>query len=191
VPERLRLARPEDAAAIQAVYAPYVETTSANFEVVAPTAAEMERRMRESRGLYPWLALELDGRLEGYAYATAWRPRAAYGWTAETTIYLSPAGRGGGRSRRLYGALLKILEAQQFVEAVGTIALPNRESVWLHESLGYRCVGIGRRFGFKLGEWRDVGWWSRPLAPRHTPPPPTIPVAELDLRVIEEALAFL
>lgn len=168
---RLRAATPDDAAAIADIYAPFVTASVVSFETEAPDAAAMRSRIEAGGGLYPWIAGEdEDGSLLGYAYAARFRDRPAYRFTVETTIYLRPGAAGRGLGRRLYAPLLATLEAQGFTQAIAAITLPNEASVRLHERLGFAPAGVYRQVGWKLGAWRDVGLWQRPLAPAETPP---------------------
>jgi L-amino acid N-acyltransferase YncA len=160
----IRLARPEDAAAIAPIYAPFVETSRISFEETAPDAAEIARRM--ATPLHPWLVVERDGAVVGYASTSPLRGRSAYRWSVETGLYLQPDAQGRGVGSRLLAGHLRLLERQGFVTAVAGISLPNAASVTLHEKLGFRLSGIERGVGFKLGEWVDVGRWQRDLAPR-------------------------
>jgi phosphinothricin acetyltransferase len=166
----VRLARSEDAAAIAAVYAPYVTDSFVSFETEAPDEAEMGRRMASGGSSHPWLVAETDGALAGYASASPFRPRAAYRYAVETSVYLDPAQCGRGIGRTLYAALLDLLERQGFVQAIGAISLPNDASVRLHEALGFAAAGVYCRVGWKCGGWRDVGLWQRALAPATVPP---------------------
>jgi len=170
----LRHADPQgDAAACAAIYAPYVTASGVSFEDVAPTAQQFATRIVETSTSYPWLVLEDDGRVTGYAYASQHHPRAGYRWAADVAVYVDAArqGRGGGRS--LYAALLELLRRQNLRSACAGIALPNEASVGLHRALGFEHVGTYRDIGWKAGAWRDVSWWQlalRPDAPRDGPP---------------------
>lgn len=167
----IRLASAADAAAIAAIYRPYVEQTRISFEEEAPDAAEMERRIRGDKpGYYPWFVAEEGGRLAGFASSSPFRARRAYRWTVETGIYLAAEATRQGIGRQLLGGLLGLLEAQGYAAAIGAIALPNDPSVALHERLGFSNTGTYRQVGFKMGEWLDVGLWQRELAPRTSAP---------------------
>lgn len=161
---RIRLAGTGDAAAIAALYAPYVTGSAISFEGKAPDAPEMAERIAKGGTLYPWLAAEADGALLGYTYASAFRTRHAYRFTVETTVYVGQDAHGRGIGAMLYGALLPLLEAQGFTQAIAAVTLPNEASVRLHERLGFTRAGIYEQVGFKLGEWRSVGLWQRTLA---------------------------
>lgn len=169
----IRLARETDAAAIASIYRPYVEGTCISFEEAPPDAAEIVRRIRSP--IHPWLVLEEDGYVLGYASTSPMRDRAAYRWSVETGIYLAPEVHGRGLGRQLLSAHLDLLERQGFVTIVAGIALPNEASVALHEKLGFTLSGVERGVGYKFGRWVDVGRWQRDLAPRVTAP--TLPRA--------------
>jgi phosphinothricin acetyltransferase len=168
---RIRAARPADAAAIAAIYAPYVIGSVVSFETEAPGADEIGRRMAVDAGTYPWLvACDAEDAPLGYAYATAFRTRPAYRFSVETTVYIADGAQRRGIGSRLYRTLLPVLEAQGFAQAIAAITLPNHASVTLHERLGFRQVGVYEKVGFKFREWRSVGLWQRALCPLSTRP---------------------
>ena len=176
MPHLIRLATEADAPAFAEIYAPVVRDTAISFEMVPPDAAEFRERLRNVLRLAPWIVREDDGRVTGYAYATSFRARPAYRFTAETSVYVRTGERGRGVGRSLYEELLARLVRQGFRRAIGGITLPNAASVALHESLGYTPVGVFRAVGFKFGKWHDVGFWERQLAPLVDAPPETLPV---------------
>ncbi len=166
---RIRPAAPADAPALAAIYAPFVTETWYTFELEAPSAAEMRRRIEDAP--LPWFVAEDDGRIAGYAYATPHRRRAAYRFACETSIYVGGGARRRGIGRRLYRVLLERLAALGLRRALAGIALPNPPSVAFHEALGFRRVALYPRIGWKLGSWRDVSWWLRDLGPDPDAPP--------------------
>jgi L-amino acid N-acyltransferase YncA len=170
----LRPARPGDAAAIAAIYAPYVMTGTVSFETEAPDAAAMGERMAASDGLYPWIVAtngEADGdNVLAYAYATKFRERPAYRYVVETSVYVVGPVQGQGVGKLLYRALIDTLRAQGFVQAVSVISLPNDYSINLHEATGFRRQGVLRELGFKQGRWIDVGFWQCELNDAAIPP---------------------
>jgi L-amino acid N-acyltransferase YncA len=173
----LRAATAGDASAVAEIYAAYVEGSAVSFELEAPNAGEMRSRIDAVAGDYPWIVAEAaDGSLAGYAYACPFRPRAAYRFAVETTVYLRPGATGLGLGGRLYRPLLATLEAQGFTQAIAAIALPNEASVRLHERLGFAHAGTYAKVGYKLGRWLDVGLWQRALAPGREPPPEPLPL---------------
>jgi phosphinothricin acetyltransferase len=159
----IRAARPADAAAIAAIYAPFVESTAVSFEARVPTVTEMQGRIEATQAKYPWLVLEEAGEIAGYAYATSHRAREAYRFSTETSVYVSPMFHRRGIGRRLYEALFGELVALRYANAFAGIALPNPASVALHEALGFESIGVFRKIGWKLGRWHDVGWWGKRL----------------------------
>lgn len=162
-----------DAEAIAAIYRPYVTDTVITFELDPPDAAEMRRRIETVTGTHPWLVAERNGAVVGYAYGSTYRTRAAYRWVAETGIYLSAAAQGLGLGRVLYEALLETLTERGFVAAMGVMTAGNPASTALHERLDFTNVGTQPGIGFKHGQWHDVVFWQRDLAPRQgTPPEP-------------------
>ena len=175
----IRMATPDDAAAMLAIYAPFVESTAVTFEYAVPPVAEFAERVRTVTARWPWLVLERAGRIAGYAYASSWRARAAYQWAVETTVYVHADERRRGIGRALYRSLLACLRLQGHRLALGAITLPNPESIALHEALGFRRVGVHRACGHKLGAWHDVGFWEVELAPRDdaAPAEPILPAA--------------
>lgn len=174
----LRAADPErDAAACAAIYAPNVDGSPVSFEERPPDAAELARRIASTSRTHPWLVAEEGGRVVGYAYACAHRSRPAYRWAVDVSVYVSPSHHGRGCGTMLYRELFARLRRQGFTTAFAGITLPNEASVGLHESLGFRPVGVFRAVGWKQGRWRDVGWWQLALAPpgEEAPPEPSLP----------------
>jgi L-amino acid N-acyltransferase YncA len=147
----IRLAGEGDAAAIAAIYRPYVENSRISFEEVAPDAGEIARRMASP--IHPWLVIEQDDRVAGYASTSPMRAREAYRWSVETGIYIALDMQGRGLGNRLLAAHIDLLKRQGFVTIVAGIALPNDASVALHERLGFALSGIERGVGYKLGQW--------------------------------------
>ncbi|MDX2169803.1 MAG: arsinothricin resistance N-acetyltransferase ArsN1 family B [Deltaproteobacteria bacterium] len=166
----LRTAQLDDAAAIAAIYAPYVRDTAITFEVDVPSEEEMRRRIARISRAHAWLVCTDGDAVLGYAYTSPHRERAAYRWAVDVAVYVHTEAQRRGIGRALYAALLPLATAQGYTAAYGGIALPNASSVGLHESLGFTPVGVYRAVGYKLGAWHDVGWWERALAPRDTPP---------------------
>jgi phosphinothricin acetyltransferase len=174
----IRLAQPSDAREVVDIYGPIVASSAISFETDVPTAGEMERRIAEVLTFAPWLVCAEEGRVAGYAYASRHRERAAYRWSVDVAIYVRDLRRRAGVGRALYGSLLALLRLQGFYAAHAGITLPNEASVRLHESFGFRPVGVYPCVGFKCGTWHDVGWWQLPLRERSgAPAPPLTPEA--------------
>jgi phosphinothricin acetyltransferase len=170
----IRVALPEDAEAILAIYAPIVRETAISFEVEPPTPLEMHERIATTLRRLPWLVCERQGEVLGYVYASPHRARAAYQWSVDVSVYIHAQVRRTGTGRALYHALFQLLSLQGFYQCFAGITLPNPASVGLHEALGFQPVGVYQAVGYKLKGWHDVGWWQRTLQPRLSlPTPPT------------------
>jgi len=160
----IRPATPDDGGAIAAIYNHYIATTTISFEERAVTADEMAQRIRDVSAALPWLVREDDGHITGYAYATKWRVRSAYRFSAETSVYVEQGRGGQGIGSALYMALLQELRQRGVHMAIGGIAQPNPASVALHERLGYVKVAHFSEVGRKFDRWIDVGYWELKLA---------------------------
>ena len=160
----IRPAAIADAAAVAAIYNPYIRDTVITFEEVEVSTEEIASRMRTvAAASLPWLVLEAADAVVGYAYASKWHARSAYRHTAESTIYLAQPACGRGHGRRLYTALLDQLRRLPIHVVVGGIALPNPASVALHEKLGFNKVAHYLEVGRKFDRWIDVGTWQLSL----------------------------
>jgi L-amino acid N-acyltransferase YncA len=174
----LRAAERRDSGDIAGIYAPIVRETAISFETDPPSPETMAARIEHTLKLYPWLVAVHADKVLGYSYAGEHRPRAAYRWSVDVTVYIAASARGRGIGRKLYGALTGIVRAQGFRSAFAGITLPNNASIGLHEAAGFEALGIYKNVGFKLGEWRDVGWWRLALTENSDPPAEPIPFAE-------------
>lgn len=167
----IRSARVEDVPALLEIYAPHILKTAVSFETEVPSVGEMEKRLREISAKFPWLVCEENGVVAGYAYATTFRVRAAYDWSAEATVYVRAGHERTGLGRALYAALFEKLARQGIVNIIGGITLPNEGSVRLHESMGFKPVARLPGIGFKFGQWWDVGYWQLELTRPARPEP--------------------
>lgn len=173
----IRHADPErDAAACAQLYAPFVEGTVISLEDDPPGASEFAERIASITEHFPWLVLEDDLGMAGYAYGSQHRARAAYRWAVDVTAYVDRARHRRGAGRRLYEALLGLLRRQGYWIACAGITLPNQASVGFHEALGFEYLGTYRAIGWKFGAWHDVGWWQLSLLPQHGDEPPPEPL---------------
>jgi L-amino acid N-acyltransferase YncA len=134
-----------------------------SFELEPPDAAAMAERIAKYGASHAWLVAEIDGNLAGYAYGSPHRERAAYSSSCDVAVYVDPGYVRQGLGRTLYAELLPLLAGKGFHAAFAGIALPNAASIGLHEAMGFAPLGIYREVGWKLGGWRDVGWWQRLL----------------------------
>ena len=175
----IRAAALEDAAALLAIYAPYVEKTAITFEYAVPSPGEFAGRIARTLERYPYLAAESEGEILGYAYAAPFKERAAYDWAVETTVYVREDVKRQGVGRELYGALERCLAAQGILNLNACIACPEREDEYLtrdsaefHRRLGYRTAGEFRQCGCKFGRWYGMVWMEKHIGPHPAAPPP-------------------
>jgi len=176
---RVRLATADDADACAAIYAPYVAETAISFEIVPPTADEMAGRIAKVMAHWPWVVVEVDGVVRGYAYATRHRERPAYDWTTETTVYVHREFHGQGLGRAAMRGLVAILRLQGFHLLVAGITAPNPGSFGLHRSLGFGRIGEFEAIGWKSDAWHGVEFWGLELSPRDPVPDPVTPIGDL------------
>ena len=157
----IRNARKEDAGVIARIYNPFILESVVTFEELAVTEGEIARRMNEitSAG-YPYLVAETQNEVAGYAYASQWRSRSAYRYTAESTVYLDPIYAGKGIGNALYKDLIERLQTMGIHVVMGVITLPNPPSIALHEKLGFKKTAHFVEVGYKFGRWLDVGYWQ-------------------------------
>ena len=161
----VRDATEADAAALAAIYGDAVLHGFGTFEEVPPSAADMDARRRaiQAQGL-PYLVAEAAGEVLGFAYAGPFRPRAAYRYTLEDSVYVAPQAKGKGVGRAVLSAVIEACEAlgvRQLMAVVGDSG--NAGSIGLHRSLGFEQTGIGHSVGFKHGRWVDIVHMQKPL----------------------------
>ena len=164
---QLRPAKPDDLAAVQAIYAPHVLRGLASFEEAVPGIEEMRGRFDEvtGRGL-PWLVADFGGVVAGYAYCALYRARSAYRYTVEDSVYLREDFQGRGVGAALLQALIERcagLGYRQMIAVIGDSA--HAASINLHAAAGFLRVGTLRSVGFKFGRWVDSVLMQRPLGP--------------------------
>lgn len=176
----IRLAEPEDANGILAIYAPYIEKTSLTFETIIPSNEEFAERIANYLQNWPWLVCEVDGVIAGYAYATRYRDRTAYQWGTECSVYIHDDYQRTGIAKALYSTLFEILKKQGFRNVYAVINLPNDNSVAFHESCGFSHFATYEQVGYKLGKWKNVGWWRLILNEFGDEPEAPVKFAELD-----------
>ncbi|MDT2031488.1 GNAT family N-acetyltransferase [Planktomarina sp.] len=157
----IRAARPEDAADIRAIYAPFVQETSVSFETVPPSLETMAERIAGNLASHGYFVAQSDAGILGFAYASPYRPRPAYDRTAEVSVYLAPEGQGRGLARALYRMLFAHLAVRGFHTAVAIVTLPNLQSAQLHERCGFAHVGSLQDVGCKFGQWHGTAIYQR------------------------------
>ena len=210
MPYQIRTAAPSDAAAILAVYAPYIERTTVSFELAVPAVDEFAGRIAETLERYAYLVLEElpDGnaacgltvpdaadraaRIVGFAYYGAFGHRAAYQWSAETSIYLAPELCGRGLGAALIDALERLMAVQGIVNAEACICAENAGSIAFHERHGYTQRALFPSCAHKLGRWLGIVWLEKRLGEAPALPSPVRPLdAHAAARIIAAANARL
>ena len=169
----IRTSHDGDLAAITAIYAHHVLHGTGTFEIDPPSAADMAARRAEvlARGL-PWLVADKDGQVAGFAYANWFKPRPAYRFSAEDSIYVADHAQGMGLGRMLLAALAVQAEAagvRKLLAVIGDSA--NAGSIGVHRSLGFTEVGTLRSVGWKFGAWRDIVLMEKALGAGDTTSP--------------------
>ncbi|WP_182967928.1 MULTISPECIES: GNAT family N-acetyltransferase [Enterobacteriaceae] len=162
----IRNAQADDVQAIAALYAWHVLNGRASFEEVPPSIDEMQQRMLhiQEQGL-PWLVALYRGEIVGYCYASPYRPRPAYRYTLEESIYIDTSMTAHGIGSRLLAALIAVCEQGPWRQMLAVIGDGNNNtgSLRLHKKHGFEVVGQLRSVGYKMGDWRDTVIMQRPL----------------------------
>lgn len=161
--KKIRLATEADSASILEIYKPFITDTVITFEYDVPSLADFTKRISKIQKKYPWLVCEIDGDIVGYAYASPFHERAAYDWSVDFSIYINPKYHGKRVGKALYCALVDLLKLQGYCNAYALVTLPNVKSEGIHESFGFKTVGVCKNVGYKFGQWRDVKWFELEL----------------------------
>lgn len=171
----IRDAVPADVARILEIYAYYVKHTAISFEYEVPTLSEFESRMKRTTKKYPYLVIEQDGVIQGYAYAGAFVGRAAYDYSCELTIYLDNAAKKRGYGRKLYETLEMRLRKLGILNMYACIGYPdtedeylNRNSAKFHAHMGFQTVGEFHKCGYKFGRWYNMIWMEKIIGEHKT-----------------------
>ena len=161
----VRASTTEDATALAEIYGHHVLNGFGTFEEVPPSVQDMAARRQAivERGL-PYMVAEDAGRVLGFAYAGPFRPRAAYRYTVEDSVYIAPDALGRGVGKAVLGAVIQACEAFGIRQVVAVIGdSENAGSIGLHRSLGFEHAGVGKGFGWKKGRWVDIVWMRKAL----------------------------
>jgi phosphinothricin acetyltransferase len=177
---QVRVANASDARQILEIYTPYILGTAFTFETEVPSEAEFKERMQKYLHARPWLVCTLDGSVICYVYASGHRERAAYQWCCESSVYTKKDFQGMGIGRELYKVLFLILKMQGYRNIYAGITLPNEPSIKLHEKCGFTHFATYDNIGYKLGEWKNVGWWKLSVNHYDRKPSPPIAFGEMD-----------
>jgi len=184
---KIRFADPaRDAAALLELYRPYIEKTAITFETAVPDVDAYEKRVADIVAQFPYLVLEKDGEMIGYAYAHRQAERAAFDWNTELSIYLKEGFSGKGIGRPLYRLLEMLLEMQGYVNFFGVITGSNAGSIAMHEKMGYAKIATHEKTGWKFGAWHDTVWMHKRV--HEGEPRAIIPVCALDRDMVDRLI---
>lgn len=185
----LRMARPEDAGGMLAVYAPYVEHSTASWEYEGAVFGGIFRTAAGASGHGLSLAACGGGRRgTGYAYAGRFAARRGYDWDAEVTVYLSAAAHRRHAATALYTALLALLRRQGYVNCFALITHPNPASAAFHERMGFAEAARLPHAGYKDGRWLGLSYYQLTLQPLPAVPVPPVPLSALGAAETERSL---
>lgn len=169
----IRPSRNEDLDTITRIYAHHVLHGTGTFETTPPTPEEMAGRRSDvlDRGL-PWLVIEVDGQVKGFAYGNWFKPRPAYRYSVEDSIYMDPGATGKGLGRLLLTELLTQCEragVRKVMAVIGDSA--NTGSIGLHRALGFEQAGVVPSCGWKFGRWLDIVLMHKSIGQGDSTPP--------------------
>lgn len=185
---KIRQVQLSDAEQILKVYAPFITDTCISFEYVVPSVEEFTQRIAGISAEYPYIVLEEDGEIVGYAYCHRYLERVAYSWDVEVTIYLAPKAQGKGLGVILYDALEKLMALQNIKNLYSCITGDNVHSIEMHRSMGYELIGTFPKAGFKHDRWLDVVWMAKAIGDKESAPQPLIFFAEVSSEDVEAVL---
>ena len=183
---KIRMATPDDAEKILAVYAPYILETGITFEYEVPTVEAFRGRIENVLKKYPYLVAERNGEIIGYSYANPLGERAAFSRAAETVLYVKKDARGEKIGSRLYGTLEEILKKQNVTNICACIAYREHEDETLthaspkfHAACGYKKIGHFTKCGYKFGRWYDLIWMEKFIGEHGENPLEFVPVSKI------------
>lgn len=186
----MRMAAEADAEELLRIYAPYVTNTAISFEYDIPSVVEFSQRIRNTLKKYPYIVAIEDKRIVGYAYASAFKERAAYNWAVETTVYLDQHCRGKGIGRKIYLTLENILRCQNIMNLNACIAYTDDKDAYLnntssvfHEHVGYTKVAHFKKCGYKFNAWYDMVWMEKIIGEHPDKPEPFISITEIEAKI--------
>ncbi|MDO4178348.1 MAG: GNAT family N-acetyltransferase [Phascolarctobacterium sp.] len=182
----IRIATPDDAEPLLNIYAPYIKETAITMEYVVPSVEEFRGRIENTLKNYPYLVLENDGEILGYAYASKFHPRAAFALATESSIYLRTDAKGHGYGKALYAKLEEYLIKQNVLDINACIAYAKPDnthltnaSIAFHEKIGYKLCCHFHDIGFKFKEWYDLVWMEKKLGEHTSEAKTFIPFPEI------------
>ncbi|WP_298533241.1 GNAT family N-acetyltransferase [uncultured Algibacter sp.] len=159
----IRLVEVNDAEALLDIYNYYVLYTTATFDIEALSIETFKNKLNRINKDYPFIVFEEDNEILGYAYGSRFRPKPAYNYVAESTVYVKHNAHGKGIGSKLYVELIRLLKKTDLHTVLGVLTIPNDASIRLHEKLGFEQVANLKEVGMKFGKWQNVGIWQLKL----------------------------
>ncbi|MFI1772191.1 GNAT family N-acetyltransferase [Thalassobellus citreus] len=150
----------DDAQELLNIYNYYVLNTVVTFDLEVSKLNSFTKKIIDIKTDFPFIVYEEAGEILGYAYGSKFRPRPAYNYTVETTVYVKHGAHGKQIGTKLYKELLKQLKQSHFHTALGVLTVPNEPSIKLHEKFGFNQVAHLKEAGLKFGKWHDIGFWQ-------------------------------
>lgn len=152
-----------DAQELLDMYNYYVMNTTVTFDIEPLTLDVFKEKIKQIITEYPFIVFEENNDILGYAYGSRFRPRAAYNYVAESTVYVKHTAHGNQIGSKLYAELIRLLKKTNLHTVLGVLTIPNEASIKLHEKFGFEQVANLREVGFKFGEWQHIGIWQLTL----------------------------
>lgn len=187
---KIRLAQTFDSEAILNIYAPYVRETAISFEVDVPGIDEFAKRIETISQTYPYLVYLVDETIVGYAYASKYKERAAYGYDVEVSVYIQLQYHGAGIANKLYERLFILLNKLGYYNAYAGYTEPNVKSMKFHHKFGFTSAGIYHNTGYKFNHWHDVTWLEKAINDFNETPKELKKIGELTKEYLDEVLAM-
>lgn len=160
---KIRMIQKNDIKRVLDIYAPYILNTTITYEYEVPSIESFTKRVENITKQYPYLVCECDGLVIGYAYASDYHTRTAFSWDCELSIYLDSNYSNRGIGRKLYATLIDFVTKQGYYNAYGVVSFPNDNSEKLHNSFGFKSVGVHKNVGFKFDKWLSLNYYIKRL----------------------------
>lgn len=153
----------DDASALLDIYNYYVLNTTVNFDIDPLSLETFTDKINHIVSEYPYIVYEENNEILGFAYGSRFRPRPAYNYTAESTVYVKHSAHGKQIGSKLYAELIRLLKETDLHTVLGVLTVPNDASINLHEKFGFEQVAHLKEVGLKFGEWQNIGIWQLKL----------------------------
>ncbi|MDK2807948.1 MAG: hypothetical protein PWP24_682 [Clostridiales bacterium] len=177
---QIRFAKPEDTPSLLSIYNPFIEHTNVSFEYKKLTLDEFQARITGIQSKFPFLVVDVDGVLAGYAYTSSFHPRAAYAWDCDISIYIDSPFQKRGLGELLYHALFSLMKEMDYYNIYALVSSENTGSLHFHETMGFLVEGHHEMAGYKFGKWIGVTRLVKRIGDFSIPPKPVKSINEID-----------